>query len=132
MSLSSLLLTLQSLMDYPNPDDALMPDISALYKRDASAWKKEAKAQARKYATVEQVAVLEQSLDGENKKQNKQQDQENGNDGNEAEKAQDENTSKEGSTVAKEKSHDGDNNNETDAISNNEPHLKRKKLKLSK
>ena len=52
LSLPSLLLTIKTLMSYPNADDGLVPEIADLYKRDHKQWFKEAKLRAdRDYGT---------------------------------------------------------------------------------
>jgi hypothetical protein len=41
--LTTLLLSLQSLLQEPNPDDGLLPDVSRLYRENRQAWWDEAK-----------------------------------------------------------------------------------------
>ena len=50
VSLSSLLTMIRCLLESPNPDDGLMPDITAQYKRDLEGWKREARARCERDA----------------------------------------------------------------------------------
>ena len=64
VSLPSLLLTLQTLLCEPNPDDALMADIANQYKRNYTQFCNEARKRTQLYATAEAYTTLEQTLDG--------------------------------------------------------------------
>ena len=64
VSLPSLLLTLQTLLCEPNPDDALMADIANQYKRNYTQFCNEARKRTQLYATAEAYTALEQKLDG--------------------------------------------------------------------
>ena len=66
VSLPSLLLTLQTLLCEPNPDDALMADIANQYKRNYTQFCNEARKRTQLYATAEAYTTLEQTLDNTN------------------------------------------------------------------
>ena len=50
LTISKVLISICSLLDDPNPDDPLVPDIAKLYKSDIEKYKSTAAAWTRKYA----------------------------------------------------------------------------------
>jgi ubiquitin-conjugating enzyme E2 D/E len=51
LTISKVLLSIASLMNDPNPDDPLVPDIATLYKTNKAQYEHEARAWTLRYAT---------------------------------------------------------------------------------
>lgn len=57
LTIRSILISIASLLDKPNIDDPLVPELAVLYKSDSSDYKKKIKSTCKKYAT--KLAKLE-------------------------------------------------------------------------